>query len=133
MQTKTVTHADPDLQATVSEATALMGMRRNILISRAIAAIKDEWDPEEEDEPSSVEVMAQHFLRRYIYPNCLACLVKAQGFSSDLSFEEFSDLPDAFVAEWENMALLLNPHWRLQQADEEDEEEAKKKEPSKDE
>lgn len=131
MQTKTVTHADPELQVTVSEATALMGMRRNILISRAIAAIRDEWDPKEEDEPSSVEVMAQHFLRRYVYPNCLACLVKAQGFSLDLPFEEFSDLPDAFVAEWENMALLLNPHWRLQ-ADEEDEEEAKKKEPSKD-
>lgn len=132
MQTKTVTHADPELQAIVSEATALMGMRRNILISRAIAAIRDEWDPKEKDEPSSVEVMAQHFLRRYVYPNCLACLVEAQGFSPDLSFEEFGDLPDPFVAEWENMALLLNPHWRLQ-ADEEDEEEAKKKEPSKDE
>lgn len=135
MQTKTVIHdsqGEP-LRATVSEATSLMGMKRSVLISQALADIRDEQGLKEgEDLPDNVEIMARLFLRRYTFPNCLACLVEAEGFAASLPFEEFSNLPDRFVAEWEEAALSLNSHWKPR-TDEEEKEEIKKKEPSSEE
>lgn len=117
------------LQVTVSEATALMGMRRSVLVSGAIAAVREALDLKEDQAlPEDTDLMARHFLRRYTYPNCLACVVEAEGLATDLPFEEFCNLPDTFVSQWEAAALELNPHWKLQ-AEEGEEEAAKKKEP----
>lgn len=132
MQTKTVTYEGQGhtLKAIVGEATSFRGMQRSILVSQAIADIRDEKDSKGDAKlPDNVEVMARFFLRRYIYPTCRACLLEAEGFSMDLSFEEFGELPDAFVAKWEKAALELNPHWELQ-AREDEKAEEKKKEPS---
>jgi|GEM_PF-2120054 len=133
MKTETITHDSQGetLKATVSEATSLMGMKRSILISQALTDIRDEQGlADGEKLPDTIEVMARLFLRRYTFPNCLACLIEAEGFSIDLALDEFAQMPDRFVARWEEMALSLNPHWRLR-TDKEEKEEAKKKEPSK--
>ena len=114
----------------VSEATSLMGMKRSILVSQAIADIRDEQDLEDDAKlPDNIEVMARFFLRRHTFPNCLACLLETEGFSADLTFEEFVELPDVFVAEWETAALSLNSHWELR-TKEEEKAEKEKKEPS---
>jgi hypothetical protein len=133
METKVVTHDTPGgtLKATVSEATSLMGMKRSLLISQSLADIREEQDLKEGvDLPDNIDTMARLWLRRYTFPNCMACLIEAEGFPVDLPFDEFAQMPDRFIARWEEAALSLNPHWRLR-SDEEDEEEAKKKEPSK--
>lgn len=133
MKTETIIHDSQGetLKATVSEATSLMGMKRSVLISRALMDIRDEQGLKDDDKlPDDVEIMARLFLRRYTYPNCLACLVEAEGFSADLAFDEFARMPDRFIARWEETALSLNPHWRLR-TEEEEKEEAKKKEPSR--
>jgi len=133
MRTETVIHetqGEP-LKATVSEATSLMGMKRSVLISQALADIQDEQGLKKDERlPDNVEIMARLFLRRYTFPNCLACLVEAEGFAVNLAFEDFAKMPDQFIAEWERMALLLNPHWQMR-TDEEEKEEAKKKEPTR--
>lgn len=46
------------------------------------------------------------------WPNCMACLVRSEGFPLMLTFEEFCQLPEQFVKEWEGAALALNPHWK---------------------
>ena len=134
MKTETVIHDSQGetFKATVSEATSLMGMKRSVLVSQALADIRDEQGLGDDKKlPNNVEIMARLFLRRYTFPNCLACLVEAEGFSVDLTFDEFTQMPDQFVAQWEEMALSLNPHWRGRATEGEEKKEAKKKEPSK--
>lgn len=132
METKTITYDGQGctLKAVVGEASSLRGMKRTVLINQAVTDIRAEQGLESDAEfPDDIEVIARSFLRRYTYPNCLACLLEAEGFSVDLSFEEFAELPDAFVGQWEKAAIQLNPHWELR-AREDEEAEEKKKEPS---
>ena len=95
-------------------------MKRTVLINQAVAGIRAEQGLGDDTElPDDVEVIARSFLRRYTYPNCLACLLEAEGFAVDLRFEEFAELPDVFVGQWERAAIELNPHWQLRTAEEE--------------
>lgn len=129
MKTKTITHdgQGQPLKVTVREATSLDGMKRSLLINEAIAEIRDGQQGEPSD---NIEIMARSFLRRYTFPNCLACVLETEGLSLDLDFEEFANLPDVFVGKWEQAALELNSHWQLQASEKDEETEEKKKEPS---
>lgn len=142
METKTVTHKRPGepLKVVVGEANVLMGMQRTVLINEAIIrlqAIREERSP---DDPSiatrellSAQEWAAYLVERYTWPVCKAAAVQAEGFTlATLTLEEFCQLPEAFVQKWEEVALELNPHWRLILPEEEEEEdqEEKKGEPA---
>ena len=132
METKTITYNGQGctIKAIVGEASSLRGMKRTVLINQAVAGIRAEQGLGDDTElPDDVEVIARSFLRRYTYPNCLACLLEAEGFAVDLRFEEFAELPDVFVGQWERAAIELNPHWQLRTAEEEKAEEKKKSPP----
>jgi hypothetical protein len=137
LKTKKVTHKGPGepLQVTVSEASALMGMRRSVLISEALTYIREQREEEEPQEKESQGRLdndgnlAVYLLRRYAWPDCIACTVASEGFDyQSLTFEEFCQLPEAFIGKWQEAAHELNPHWRGEEEEEEsDEEEAAKK------
>lgn len=137
--TQTVTHkgqGDP-LEVTVSEATALMGMRRSVLISEALTFIRaqrDESPPEEAaktttwaDDDASLAI---YLLRRYAWPDCIACTTGSKGLDhTSLTFDEFCELPEVFIGLWQQAARELNPHWggEPEEAEEEGAAEAGKK------
>lgn len=144
LKTKTVTHEGPGkpLTVTVSEASALMGMCRSVLISEALTFIgaQQQAEKEDEDRPEGKRRvwtdddrnLALYLLRRYAWPDCIACTVASQGFDhADLTFEDFCELPEVFIGLWQQTARELNPHWAGPQEEEEGEEDeaAKKKEP----
>ena len=82
----------------VSEATALIGMRRSVM-RRAGS------DVESGDVAGAV-------LRTITYPDLVSCVVEAGGFESwPIAYDEFAGLPDQFVVSWETAVYDLNPHW----------------------
>jgi hypothetical protein len=113
--TEQVTYHRDSLSITleIGSATALMGMERSLLRGEADKAA---------GEPRAAQV-----LHRYLYPDLVACVVKAEGLPWPPSFEAFSQLPDELVARWERGCYAANPHW---QPGYQDEEAAEKKAPS---
>lgn len=98
MEEKTQTVEQDGLKVVVSRATVLMGMRRTRLISEGIRANEDDVD--------------RRLLRRFTYPDCLACTIRAEGIAPwPPSFDEFLALPDDFCAQWEVAAYAVNPGW----------------------
>jgi hypothetical protein len=142
LKTKKVTHKGPGepLQATMSEASALMGMRRSVLISEALTYIRKQEGEEPQEGESQGWLdndsnLAVYLLRRYTWPDCIACTVASKGFDhQNLTFEEFCQLPEAFIGQWQEAARELNPHWVEKPEEDEQDEAAKKKEgdPEKD-
>lgn len=135
MEPITVTHDDPGnpLSVTVGEATALMGIKRTILISEALDSLgprpkkskKTKKAAGKEKVPTGQE-WGIFLLRRYTWPVCIAAALHSEGFDySALTFKEFSLMPERFVSAWEAAALRLNPHWKLQLTDQEEAEEKK--------
>ncbi len=98
LQRKTV--AGEDMKLVVSQANGLIGARRSMLRARAIDA---GGDNEEE---------AALFLRTVVYPDLVAPVVEAEGVAWPISFEEFVELPEPFLIEWELAVYELNPHWQ---------------------
>jgi len=132
MTTKTITHetAGGTLEIVVGEATVLQGMKRQMLQSEALAIIqKEDGTRKVPDEP---DALGLYLLKRYTWPNCIAATVKSSKALNhmELTFERFCQLPERFVAKWEQAVLELNPHWRLQGDTEEEEAEEKKDEPA---
>jgi hypothetical protein len=134
METRTITHktGGKTYTVTVSEATALQGMRHTIMVSDAIAAIQSAREKVGDDEPiapapMTQEELALNMLRRYAWSDCMACVVGSKSGldCTQLTFADFCNLPEAFVAKWQQAARELNPHWY---AEAEPDEEEKKKE-----
>jgi len=132
MTTKTITHEAPGktLEVTVGEATVLQGMKRQMLQSEALAIIqKEDGSRKVPDDP---EALGLYLLKRYTWPNCIAATVGSSKALNhvELTFDRFCQLPEKFVARWEQAALELNSHWRLSGDTEEEEAEEKKEEPA---
>lgn len=131
METRTITHKSggKTYAVTVSEATALQGMRHTIMVSDAIAAIQSAREVGDDEPialaPMTQEELALNMLRRYAWSDCMACVTSSKGLdTTQLTFADFCNLPEAFVAKWQQAARELNPHWYAEA--EPDEEEKKK-------
>lgn len=85
----------------VSEATALQGMRHTILREEMASRVN------EGDDSALV------YLKRIFYPALISAVTDYSGFEFwPISFEDFLELPDSFVGEWERATYELNPHWQ---------------------
>lgn len=96
-----------DVSITVSEANAIVGMRRQLLREQAFR--DDPTDPKKrvpahEDEASQI-------LRLVTYPDYMSCLVASKGLPDPLTFEAFCELPDVLLGRWGVLVYTLNPHW----------------------
>ena len=96
---------DLDITLEIAPATALMGMERSLLRGQADQVA---------DEPQAARV-----LHRFLYPDLVACVIKAEGLEWPPTFEAFAALPDDLVARWERMCYATNPHWEPGYQDEE--------------
>lgn len=86
---------------TVSEATALMGMRHSILREEMALQVGKEDDP------------ALIYLRRIYYPALVSAVKEQSGFAHwPIPFEDFLELPDQLAGQWERAVWELNPHWQ---------------------
>jgi hypothetical protein len=94
MKTEIITHGDVSI--IVSEATALIGMKRSRMKVEASGTIDNDTDIS--------------ILRIITYPDLLAATVEIKGMNKP-TFEEFLDLPDTLVMKWEQAVYRLNPHW----------------------
>ena len=91
-------------------------MRRGLLTSRAMAA--PHADP------------AEHTVAVVIYPRCLGCVVSGtvdNKPAAELSMDQFIALPFEIGEKWLEMALDLNPGWRLNALDAGEQDASKKK------
>lgn len=119
MEQRTVTHEGQGktYEVTVSEATALAGMRHTLMISEALTFIRERRPEADRDKPVGFtalgdDEMALFMLRQYAWPDCMAVAIESNGFNHQtLTFEEFAQLPEVFVAKWQKAARELNPHW----------------------
>jgi hypothetical protein len=95
----TLTRTVGEVTITVREATALDGMRRQIMRGNAIKAA---------DTDEAVAIM-----RLIAFPDLTCCLVQnlSNGLPEPLTFEAFCDLPNGLVDEWNAAAYTLNPQF----------------------
>jgi len=136
MQTKVITYNDEEVSAelTVARANYRMGLIRSALIDSAREklfpqpkpAIPEGGQPEEE-EPRYGE---DFWLRLYSYPAlCAGTVVGKLVFGQPdeekgttpnqvdldphkyLTWEQYEDLPERLITQWENAIFELNPHW----------------------
>ncbi len=82
----------------ICEATTLMGLRRGQLAAEA----------GNDDNPLI------WFVRRFMYPDCLACSTGEIGGKpvSELSVDEFLSMPDQITEAWLTAVYEVNPHWQ---------------------
>ena len=88
-------------------ATVLTGMTRALLQGRA-QAYSDQVSAEDGEGLANT---ARVILARFLYPDLLACVVRAEGLSLEMSVAEFMELPEALTDAWQNLTYELNPHW----------------------
>ncbi len=81
----------------VSEANVLQGMKRSRL----------KFEAGEIADPD------MRILRLLVYPELIAAArsVTINGIEAAPSFDDFVQLPEAFVKQWEDAAFECNPHW----------------------
>lgn len=143
MRTRTVEYENGETtyRIVVTEATALVGMKRTILRGAAqsfIAGLRSEADVGEGEAAdkvarSALDVSALSILAVVVYPALLSAASEMEGIDAGISVEEFAALPDALMDAWEAATYELNPHWLPQPEPEDDDEaEVEKKAPSDD-
>ncbi len=95
------------LSVTISRATAEMGMVKTLLSSSAREFA------EEIKDFSDVRKIAKRLTISMVYPSLVSAAVENVGFITwPPSYEEFLNLPDTFISEWERKTYELNSHWR---------------------
>ena len=83
---------------TVSEATVAIGVERQRL--RTVAGLDD-------TRPLEIQLLSIA-----TYPDLMAAVVEQAGFDTwPVSFDEFMELPEQLVYQWEQAVYDLNPHW----------------------
>ncbi len=105
-------------------ATAFVGMKRSILRRNAMAwyartispngaDTSDEGGDEVVQEvPTGVDAEALAYIASMSYPDLLSCSVNVSGLElADMTVDEFKDLPDLLIANWENAVYSQNSHW----------------------
>lgn len=98
------------VRLTVTRATTLTGTRRSILIYKALEEVQKDIQKANEDGREEPED-AIKVLKTSTYPTIVAGTKQVEGIPWPLSFDEFCELPDSLVFEWENAIFELNPHW----------------------
>lgn len=143
MRTRTVEYENGETtyRIVVTEATALVGMKRTILQGQAQGYLdglrKEGADGDgkgkgkgkaADDRPvrSELEVSALGVLAIWTYPALMAAASEMDGLDPAMGMEAFIALPDALVDDWVEATYELNPHWlpQLEPADEEAEKKA---------
>lgn len=61
-------------------------------------------------DPADDEGLEAYYYRSHVYANCMACTDIA-GDITELTPDEFLDLPDELVKRWADAAFEENPHW----------------------
>lgn len=95
--TLTFAGADGPVELRITAATVRQGVKRSRL--RLEARQAGDADPD------------VAILRTFTYPDLTAATASAVGLPWPLAFDDFLQLPDAWVAEWEQAVYALNPHW----------------------
>jgi len=107
----------------ISEANALIGMKRQRIRIEVSAEVDREENPDE------------WLVRRFTYPDVIAATVEAtievaiaesvdgetawELLPSPISVAVLLELPETFVAQWEDKVYHLNPHWLPTRPDQE--------------
>jgi hypothetical protein len=101
VDTKVIEYAGNGLQArvAVSAANVLQGMKRTRLRNA-----RGDLDGKAEEV-----VIASVFT----YPDLVAAAreISISGIEGEPTFDQFCQLPEAFVIQWESAVYDLNPHW----------------------
>jgi len=150
MRTRTVEYVNgkTTYRVVVTEATALVGMKRTILQGQAqgyLDSVRTEDGDGKgkgkgkaaDDRPvrSALEVSALGVLAIWTYPALMAAASELDGgdLGPTMGMEAFIALPDALVDDWVEATYELNPHWLPQLGlEDKDEAEAEKKAQSDD-
>lgn len=91
---------------TLRSATAEMGMRMTLL-----EEVAKKEAPEIKDY-DNLALLASRLTQTLLFPKLVACVVANEGFEQwPPTYEQFRNLPDKFVGEWERATYELNPHW----------------------
>lgn len=91
-------------------------MRANVLIGMRRTRMRVEGSQVDDDD------IDRQLLRAVVYPDLIAPVASTQGFADwPISFEDFLELPETLVIDWENAVYELNPHWQSAQANEQGE------------
>lgn len=109
-----------DVALKVKTASIAMGVKRSALL-QAQHMILREMDPlETVDGVDRVrpEIFPEWTLRTITYPACVAGTTAVRFGENSKTFdhtkmtvEEFMELPERLVVEWQRNILELNPHW----------------------
>jgi len=96
-------------------ATGEIGVYRTILRQHAM-------DEEEAAEKAAgftsadeldLRQASMRVLHTLMYPSMMSCVISQTGFEHwPLKYEEFKELDEELIAEWEVATFELNPHWR---------------------
>lgn len=86
-----------EIELEISRATLLMGIRRKQLMEQG-RQVPD----------TDAEV---HLWRLFLYPDLVACVSEAKGTVWPPTFEQFLDMPEELIKDWEVATYQLNPHW----------------------
>lgn len=103
-----------EYELVLAAATGEIGVYRTILRQNAVdeEAVEDASHPELEKDLKRASVVVLHTL---MYPAMVAAAVEHKGFDHwPPTFEEFRNLPEELIAEWEVVTFRLNDHWRPQ-------------------
>ena len=87
---------------TLIRATARIGAERAYMIGTAF-----EYFKEHSDFP-----LSQQGLKWLLYPNAVCGTASVDGMPWPITFEEFGELPEDFIDEWEAGIYTVNPHWQ---------------------
>ena len=112
LQSKTITYTSPDLSATVTVARAsvLAGMQRRRL---ARAGLKYEAD-----DPDLRLLCFHHWpIVKIGTTGGTITQGEIETTVTELTFEQFTELPEDLVAQWYSAVLDLNPHWSTREPD----------------
>jgi hypothetical protein len=100
---QTVTYAKEGINVTL---TVRLASTRDRIRRNAIFNALPDLAPDEGFE--------SYVYRTHMYANCLACteiVSTGEREITDLTPEEFLDLPDELVARWTDAVFEENPHW----------------------
>lgn len=93
----------------IARATARRGIVRTYLREQQRVRFLNEKG---EIETPDLESLGRMLLLVMTYPDLVSSVVDQQGFDPwPMTPDEFEELPEEFIAQWEAIAYRLNPHW----------------------
>jgi hypothetical protein len=134
MKTQKVLYKDEeyDLELTVRQATVADGMERSVRLAQLHGSRATKAQDTAKLQENLKDRM-HYLLLLQMYPACMAVTdIVSRGsikVTAEMSPEEFMQLPDKLVVDWERVVFALNEHWVMRRSEESDEK-GEGKEPS---